>query len=76
MRTRPLCGLTLLGGLKGAPRERDGWIYNPRDGETYSVNVKPLSGGQLKVHGYLGFEIFGSSQIWTKVNGDRGGCGA
>lgn len=73
-RRRPLCGLTLLGGLKGGSDERDGWIYNPRDGGTYSVNVEPVSGEKLKVRGYVGLKILGSSQVWTRVKGDRGGC--
>lgn len=73
MRERPLCGLTLVGGL--GPAEK-GWIYNPRDGETYSVKVTPVSPLELKVRGFLGIELFGSSQTWTRVSSDRGGCGA
>ena len=73
-RTRPLCGLTLVGGLKDSDAGQNGWIYNPRDGSTYSVNVEALSAKQLKVRGYVGVKLFGSSQVWTRVPSDRGGC--
>ena len=73
-RGRPLCGLTLVGGLKSKGKDLDGWIYNPRDGDTYSVNVEALSAEQLKVRGFVGIKLFGSSQVWTRVENDRGGC--
>lgn len=74
-RNRPLCGLTLVGGLRPDGSAKDGWIYNPRDGSTYSVAVEPLNEEKLKVRGYLGFPLLGSSQVWTRVSDDRGGCG-
>jgi len=75
-RDRPICGLALFGGLAAVqPGEwSDGWLYNPRDGETYSVQITSQSATELKVRGFLGLPIIGSSQIWTRVDGDRGGC--
>lgn len=75
-RARPICGLPLLGGLGQAKAGRweDGWIYNPRDGETYSAEVELVSESKLKVRGFLGISLFGSSQVWTRVSDDRGGC--
>ena len=75
-RARPICGLPLLGDLDlaKAGRWEDGWIYNPRDGETYSAEVELVSQSQLKVRGFLGISLFGSSQVWTRVSDDRGGC--
>ncbi len=73
-RARTLCGLTLVGNLRDNGRTKDGWIYNPRNGETYSVAVEPISEEQLKIRGFLGIKLFGSSQIWTRVSSDRGGC--
>jgi uncharacterized protein (DUF2147 family) len=37
LRQRPLCGLTILWGLRPAGPDRwtDGWFYNPDDGDTY-----------------------------------------
>lgn len=75
-RDRPICGIELLGGLdRAAPGAwSDGWIYNPRDGSTYSVEVESVSADQLKVRGYAGLKVLGKSQIWTRVDGARGGC--
>ncbi len=75
-RDRPLCGLPLLGGLDQAKQGAwtDGWIYNPRDGSTYSAEIEAVSATKLKVRGYLGLPLLGSSQVWTRVADDRGGC--
>jgi uncharacterized protein (DUF2147 family) len=75
-RERTLCGLPLLGGLDLAKRGAwsGGWIYNPRDGSTYGAEVEVVSQDELKVRGYLGVSLLGSSQTWTRVTDDRGGC--
>ena len=75
-RSRPICGIELLGGLdRSAPGTwKDGWIYNPRDGSTYSASIEAVAADKLKVRGYLGIEALGSSQVWTRVSSDRGGC--
>lgn len=75
-RARAICGLPLLGGLDSVKENRleDGWIYNPRDGETYSVEVELVSVSEMKVRGFLGISLLGSSQVWTRVGDDRGGC--
>ena len=75
-RGQPFCGLQLVGGLEpvGTGVWEDGWIYNPKSGRTYSADLKVLSPTELRVRGYLGLRIFGSSQIWTRVDDDRGGC--
>ncbi|MEM7058169.1 MAG: DUF2147 domain-containing protein [Pseudomonadota bacterium] len=76
LRARPVCGLQLVGGmkLKDAGSWQDGWIYNPRDGETYSAEISAVSADELKVRGFLGIKLLGKSQIWTRVTDDRGGC--
>lgn len=73
---RPLCGIELIGGLKraGVGDWQDGWVYNPKNGETYGAEVHALSPYLLKVRGYLGTTLLGKSQVWTRVSGDRGGC--
>lgn len=75
-RDRPICGLPLFGGLAAAKPGRwdKGWLYNPRDGQTYSVQISAESSSKLKVRGFLGLPLLGSSQIWTRVDDDRGGC--
>jgi len=77
-RARRICGLPLLGGMKAkrAGVWRDGWIYNPRNGKTYDVEVEAVSRDKLEVRGYLGVKLLGKSQVWTRVADDRGGCPA
>lgn len=75
-RDRSLCGLELVGGLHRAGEGAwgDGWLYNPRDGATYSAELRALSPERLEVRGYLGLPVLGQSQVWTRVGDDRGGC--
>jgi len=74
--SRTICGLPMVGGMerKALGIWKDGWIYNPRDGETYSAEVSSASDTKLKVRGYVGLPLLGRSQIWTRVEDDRGGC--
>jgi Uncharacterized protein conserved in bacteria (DUF2147) len=48
LRQRPLCGLTILWGLRptGPDRWTDGWFYNPDDGGY----IQYLSGTQIRRH--------------------------
>jgi uncharacterized protein (DUF2147 family) len=75
-RARPICGLELVGGFIKADEGtwQDGWVYNPRNGETYSAEIRALSPSELEVRGYLGISVLGQSQVWTRVGDDRGGC--
>lgn len=75
-RDRPICGLELVGGLhrQGKGAWSEGWVYNPKDGSTYSAAVRALSPQQIEVRGYLGVSLLGKSQVWTRVGDDRGGC--
>ena len=75
-RDRPICGLELVGGLDRTDDGtwQDGWLYNPRDGATYSAEIRALSSSELEVRGYLGVSLLGQSQVWTRVGDDRGGC--
>ncbi|MEO1492224.1 MAG: DUF2147 domain-containing protein [Pseudomonadota bacterium] len=77
-RDRPICGLPLFGGLAATKPGfwKKGWLYNPRDGQTYSVQISAESATKLTVRGFLGLPVLGSSQTWTRVDGDRGGCPA
>lgn len=76
LRSQPVCGIRLIGAMRpiSATRFGDGWVYNPRSGDTYSAEVQVLSVDQLKMRGYLGISLLGSSQTWTRVKDDRGGC--
>lgn len=72
----PMCGSQMIGELKasGAGRWGDGWVLDPRSGDRYSATLALLSPEKIKLRGYLVAPFLGSSQIWTRVPDDRGGC--
>jgi uncharacterized protein (DUF2147 family) len=44
-----------------------GKIYNPLDGNSYSLLLQFESPTQLKLRGYLGIPLFGKNMYWTKM---------
>lgn len=68
LRGRRVCGMPLLGGFVAEAPNRwsNGWIYNPDDGETYRSVITLGHDGTLHVQGYVGFALFGKSEIWTR----------
>jgi uncharacterized protein (DUF2147 family) len=68
-RSRPVCGLVVMGGLTpSGPNSWDGGtVYNPQDGRIYSGDMTMLSGTTLRVRAYLGVPFLGQSQIWTRA---------
>lgn len=76
LRSRKLCGLRLIRDLtvSGENRWDDGSIYNPRTGERFSVEIEKLSAAEIKMRGFLGISLLGKSEVWTRVEDDRGGC--
>jgi uncharacterized protein (DUF2147 family) len=69
---QPLVGLPILRDLKPSGEEPGYWdggdILDPKDGQIYSVRVKPLEQGRkLEVRGYLGARWLGRTQVWERV---------
>jgi uncharacterized protein (DUF2147 family) len=68
LRSRPLIGLNLLKGLKYEKGVwKDGDIYDPNSGKTYSCELKLLSAEVLQVKGFLGFSFVGKTVEWTRA---------
>lgn len=70
LQMRPILGLRLIGGFIRGEEDNvweDGEIYNPEDGETYSCTLTLQENGTLEVRGYIGWPIFGKTQIWTRA---------
>jgi uncharacterized protein (DUF2147 family) len=68
LRERPIMGLTILQGLKyGDGIWKDGKIYDPESGKTYSCELKLKNNNILEVKGYLGFSWVGRTVEWTKA---------
>ncbi len=76
MRNRPICGLPILGNLE---QLRDGgfdngWVYDPKEGKSYSVALDLVGPDTLKVTGYKGMRFLGKSFIWTRAPVDLPPC--
>lgn len=67
LRNRPLIGVEILEGFRRTRENRweGGRIYNPRDGQTYRVDVELLSDDSLKVRGCQ--LVFCGEEIWRRV---------
>lgn len=68
LRTRPILGLSILDGLKFSDGVwKNGEIYDPKNGKTYSCEVKLKSDKILEVKGYIGFSFVGRTVEWTRI---------
>jgi uncharacterized protein (DUF2147 family) len=69
LRKRPLLGSVLIWHLRPDDGEYvDGYVYNPRNGETYRMKAEVTGKATLKVRGYLGISLLGQSQTWTRAH--------
>jgi len=63
-------GLEIIRGMKpeGEDKFGGGTILDPRDGKIYKATMKVTPDGQtLVVRGYIGFEMLGRNQYWTRL---------
>ena len=73
-RTRPICGLAVIGNVKRTSEGWDeGWIYNPEEGAQFDVALQ-ASGDRLTVTGYKGIKLFSKTLIWTRAPADLQRC--
>ena len=66
----PWLGLEIIRGVKpeGENKYGSGTILDPRDGKIYKATMKVTPDGQtLIVRGYIGFELLGQNQYWTRL---------
>ena len=76
MRNRLICGIQVLGNL--APQSNgkwgQGWVYDPKVGKSYSVEISLASMDKLAVYGYAGVKLFGKTLYWKRAPGDLPRC--
>lgn len=69
LRKRSTLGIVLVWKLKFDDGEYvDGYVYNPRDGKTYRMEMKVIDGETLKIRGYMGISLLGQSQVWKRAH--------
>ncbi len=75
-RGNPQCGFALLRNLR--PQDDGRWhgtVTNPEDGQTYTAEVWVPEDGILRLRGYIGLPILGSTQRWRpSPTGARPDC--
>ncbi len=68
LKTRPIMGMVFLKNFlfKGDDVYKEGEIYDPRNGKTYSCKLT-LKGKELDVRGYIGSPMFGKTVTFTRA---------
>ncbi len=76
MQSRLICGLPVIGELNAQPEGGfdGGWVYDPKEGKSYSVAIQTSGTDQLQVTGYLGVKLLGKTLIWTRAKTDLPSC--
>ena len=72
-KNKPIVGMEILWGMK--KKKDDEWkggeILDPKNGKTYSCRLRLKDDGKkLEVRGYIGFSLFGRSQMWLREKAD------
>jgi uncharacterized protein (DUF2147 family) len=69
LKSRPILNLEILKAFKfnGKDEWKDGTIYDPKSGKTYSCYMKFESADKIKIRGFVGVSMLGRSTYWTKV---------
>jgi len=72
-KNKPMLGMVIVYNLKrdGFAKFENGNILDPRDGSVYNAAIEITPDGQqLLLRGYLGFELLGQTQTWTRLPDD------
>ncbi len=66
---QPVKGMTILWGFTQDEDEwNGGYILDPDNGKTYRCIVRVVDNGRkLHVRGYIGFSLFGRTQVWHRA---------
>jgi uncharacterized protein (DUF2147 family) len=77
LRTREVCGLSIVTGLK--PQSDGGWdqgrIYDPEEGKSYDLAMRREGSDTLKVTGYLGTKMLSETHVWRRAPRTLARCG-
>lgn len=67
-RSRPILGLINVWGFQFDEKNnwKDGHIYDPKNGKTYSCKIKMINNATIEVRGYIGISMIGRTDSWTR----------
>jgi uncharacterized protein (DUF2147 family) len=67
-RNRPLVGLVILKNFKKDGKNwKDGEIYDPKSGKTYSSTIKWAGENNLNIRGFIGVALVGKTTKFTRA---------
>ena len=68
LRKTPLVGLENLRDFSyvGTNKWEEGRIYDPKNGNDYSCEMKMVDKNTLEVRGYIGVSLFGRTDVWKR----------
>ena len=68
-RKTQLMGLQIMDGFQssGDNQWKNGHIYDPDSGKTYSSKITMVSHDQLDLRGFIGVSMFGRTEKWTRA---------
>ena len=68
LRTRPVMGLQIVHDFVfvGDSLWKNGTVYDPKNGKTYSGKITLVSPGQLNLRGFIGISLIGRTAVWTR----------
>jgi uncharacterized protein (DUF2147 family) len=70
LQSTPILGMVFLKNFvaDGTSEWEDGKIYDPKNGKTYSSEIKVVSPTKINVRGYIGISLIGRTSVFTKAD--------
>jgi uncharacterized protein (DUF2147 family) len=69
LRNKPILGLVILKNFtKDGKNWKDGEIYDPKSGKTYSSTIKWSGENQLNIRGFIGVALVGKTTKFTRAD--------
>ncbi|CAN1558761.1 Domain of unknown function DUF2147 [Spirosomataceae bacterium] len=68
LQSRTIKGLENLRDFvyKGDSKWEDGSVYDPKNGNDYSCEMKLIDDNTLEVRGFIGVSLFGRTDVWKR----------
>jgi uncharacterized protein (DUF2147 family) len=75
-RTRPICGLPVLGQLRPMSDGSwdEGWVYDPEQGKSFDAAIQLHAADRLVLTGYKGIKLFSKTFVWKRAPDDLPRC--